>query len=670
MSLRNKMRYITMVSLAILIIVFLAAFQLTSVIHASIENARTMSMISKNINELLVLSQDFGLHPGDRAKTQWLLHHASLTVLIDAVSSGDSKEIQVLENTMRHMDVMGRLFARISAPGNTWTPRVAGATAKQDFDRLQEALLDRVLVESQVIADEFYKLVELRQENLSTSSYRVSLMAFFLTLSFSLLIAGILFEIRRSIIKPASRLHQEVKEAHTAGTPFHITEIRNSEIGELAIAFSDLVRRLAASTVSVHELEHHVQLRTTELNNAKLAAEKANAAKSEFLSRMSHEFRTPLNAILGFGQLLESDTRHKLTEPQQSFISEILQGGRHLLRLITDVLDLANMEEGKLHTAQESVNISQTVRDSVAKLQSMAQLHHVSLCDETPSNTIYIAHLDAYRLQQVCVSLISNAIKYNGKNGAVVVGIATLSTNRLRITIKDNGPGIPPQSIKRLFTPFETMNHANHTIAGAGISLALSKRIIEQMSGEIGVTSILAVGSTFHVDIPFIEQRHLKPTLVFPNKHTARIERSQPAIYKLLYVEDNVANIHLVKSVVKKRKDISFFAAQDGRTGLAMARLHQPDLILLDISLPDMSGLEVLRDLKNFNGNDCVPVFAVSAHAMPSDVAQGLAAGFDVYLVKPLNIRGLLELLAKHLPVSPCHGSIDINTQIALPTSI
>lgn len=391
------------------------------------------------------------------------------------------------------------------------------------------------------------------------------------------------------------------------------------------------------------QLEVRVEERTVELVAARDEAERASRAKSEFLSRMSHELRTPLNAILGFGQLLEMDIRE---DEQADNVREILHAGRHLLELINEVLDLARIESGRLNMGQEPVALAPLIEESLAFIRPMADARGIGVTTQD-QGCGEVVLVDRIRLKQVLINLLSNAVKYNSEQGRITVACANVDTS-VRISISDTGAGLTPEQQARLFSPFERLDADKHAIEGTGIGLALSKRLTELMGGRIGVESTAGEGSTFWVQVPLLPDEE---TADSPSGESALVHPAEPGHASetrqrdILYIEDNPANMRLVESILARRQDIRLLTAYKPSEGLELARAHQPALVLLDISLPEMDGYEVLRRLRADVLTRDIPVVAVSANAMPSDLDRGKAAGFQDYLTKPLEVDELLRVV-------------------------
>jgi CheY-like chemotaxis protein len=369
-------------------------------------------------------------------------------------------------------------------------------------------------------------------------------------------------------------------------------------------------------------------------------ADRASRAKSEFLSRMSHELRTPLNAILGFAQLLEMDS---LSPEQQKSVAYILSGGRHLLELVNEVLDIARIEAGRLTISLEPVSLPDVVGEILDLAAPLAAEMNVQFSggEAIPDRHVLA---DNQRLKQVLLNLVSNAIKYNRTGGRVTLSYEATPGGRLRIKVSDTGAGIPPEQIGRLFTPFERLEADTAGIVGTGLGLALSKRLVEAMGGMIGAESTIGRGSTFWAEFPLVG-RPGEP-LQGDQEVQPPAARGVPSIAGVvLYVEDNLSNVKLIENLLTHRPAVRLITAMQGELGLDLARRHLPHLILLDLHLPDIPGDEVLRRLREAPETRYIPVVVISADATPGQIDHLLSAGAWVYLTKPLDVKRFLSVL-------------------------
>jgi PAS domain S-box-containing protein len=377
------------------------------------------------------------------------------------------------------------------------------------------------------------------------------------------------------------------------------------------------------------------------LREAKEEADRANTAKSEYLSRMSHELRTPLNAILGFAQLLELED---LTDEQRENLHFILNAARHLLALINEVLDIAAIEAGRLPLSLEPVAVADVVAETVSLIRPLADQHQVLLTTPPVSCQVHVLG-DRQRLKQILLNLLSNAVKYNRQGGRVELECGPAGTDAMRIQVVDTGPGIAREAMDQLFVPFERLGSEDTGVEGAGLGLPLSRRLAEAMGGTLEVSSTVGQGSRFWVELPQAEGPVQRAERQQELKETATPEPEPAAELTVLYIEDNLSNLQLVERVLSRRPGVRLISAMRPQLGLELAAEHDPDLILLDLHLPDMPGQEVLRRLRAEPRTAQVPVVVLSADARPTLIKELLAQGVRAFITKPLDVRELLELL-------------------------
>jgi PAS domain S-box-containing protein len=386
-----------------------------------------------------------------------------------------------------------------------------------------------------------------------------------------------------------------------------------------------------------------------ELLAAKEAAEKASQAKSEFLSSMSHDLRTPMNSILGFAQVLRTDPEAPLSEDQDDSVEHIAKAGKHLLGLIDEVLDLTRIESGTVSLSPEALEPAMVVNECFDLLHSQAEDRKIFLKAELDADLPGIK-ADYSRLKDVLLNLLSNAVKYNFEQGTVVVRCQPVPGQRLRLSVADSGPGIPEESLPELFQPFNRLGAEASEIEGTGIGLTITKRLVELMDGEIGVESRQGKGCVFWIELPQAPQAPRGPQTATEadnsgNEVEAAALATGRASHKVLYVEDNPANTRLMRKLIARRPNCTLIEAASGEAGLDLAASERPDIIIMDINLPGIDGFETLRRLRLSEGGGEVPVMALSADAMPKTVDRGLEVGFFAYLTKPIEVAALLEAL-------------------------
>jgi PAS domain S-box-containing protein len=441
------------------------------------------------------------------------------------------------------------------------------------------------------------------------------------------------------IAAPFVRLFRSVMAQRCAESMVYELDVRNGHQWFLARVSPILspdgdCRRVCMLSREITEqkrIEH-------ELRQTKDEAEQANAAKSEFLSRMSHELRTPLNAIIGFAQLADLDAE---TADERENVEQILRASTHLLQLINEVLDISRIEAGNIPVLLKPVPLQLAGSETLALVGPLAAEKNVRLnqfaCD-------YYVNADGQRVQQVLLNLLSNAIKYNKPGGEVTLTCREASRDMLRIEVRDTGVGIQDYELSQLFQPFQRLSATAETVEGVGLGLVISQRLIRSMGGTMGVESKLGAGSTFWFELPLV---HSMPDAeAAPDRPaSARAEPSPADAKTLLYIEDNLPNLKLIERILSKRPAIRMITAQQGSMGLELARQHQPDLVLLDLHLPDMNGDQVLIWLRSEPRTADIPVVLISADAIGSEIERLKQLGARAYITKPFQVQHFLGVL-------------------------
>ncbi len=379
------------------------------------------------------------------------------------------------------------------------------------------------------------------------------------------------------------------------------------------------------------------QRRAQELREARSAAEAASAAKSEFLSSMSHELRTPLNAILGFAQLLERDKRQPLSERHKERVQQILRGGEHLLHLIDDILDLSRIEGGRVTISLEAVEVAEVLREVQTTLGPLAARQGVQVEIEPLPEPSPFVEADRTRFAQILINFGTNAIKYNREGGKATFALDASHPERLRVTVTDTGIGIPLDKQEKLFQPFQRAGQETGPIEGTGIGLVITKRLAELMGGTVGFRSVAGEGSVFWVEmsIPEVAPRQIQLALAREAESAKTLDGAQRLI---LYVEDNPANVVFMRDLVSSFENVDLITAPTAELGIELARVRHPRVIVMDINLPGMSGLDALMALRRLPETRDIPVIALTAAASERDRQRGTQAGFHRYLTKPVKV--------------------------------
>lgn len=395
-----------------------------------------------------------------------------------------------------------------------------------------------------------------------------------------------------------------------------------------------------------------------ELEKAVVEVEKASRAKTEFLSSMSHELRTPMNAVLGFAQLLQMNPQVPLHPRQADSVEQILKAGNHLLELINEILDLSRIESGRINLSLEDIDPREVVEECLTYIQPLAAKRSIAVDADIPAAHEFTIHTDRTRFKQVLLNLLSNAVKYNVEKGQVTLSIRTGGAGFVEFSVADTGPGIPEDKQEAIFEPFSRLGAETTDIEGTGIGLTISRKLAKLMGGELNFESVLGQGSKFWIDLPG-SARSGGALLA-----TGDTDKSFPELagdgHTVLYVEDNPDNLTLMEHVVSMLDGVELISAHTGELGLEMAEIHRPGVILMDINLPGINGIEALNRLRARDETRFIPVIAISADAMPADIKRGLDAGFDAYLTKPINLVEVVDHLKRALegelgPKVPVH---------------
>ncbi|MDP3570566.1 MAG: PAS domain S-box protein [Archangium sp.] len=431
---------------------------------------------------------------------------------------------------------------------------------------------------------------------------------------------------------------------------------RETVVSYNATTFYDRDRTLQGVFAAARDVTERKRLDVV-LESARRTADKANQAKSEFLSSMSHELRSPLNAILGFAQLMDSDVP-PANASQKASIGQILHAGWYLLELINEILDLAVIESGKLSLSLEPVSLAEVMPECQAIVAQQAEKRGLTFTFPDFALPHFIQG-DRVRLKQVLINLLSNAIKYNRPGGSIVVSCRVIG-ERTRISVEDSGFGLNPEKLEQLFQPFNRLGQETTGEEGTGIGLVMSKLLVELMGGVIGVDSIVDQGSTFWFELnsaqaPSLEIGAIIEASPLPRAASASVRRT------VLYVEDNAANLKLVEQLVSRRPDLRLLTAVNGSLGVELARARNPDVILMDINLPGISGIQALKILQDDRSTAHIPVLAISANAMLADVKRGMEAGFFGYLTKPIKVNEFMDALNVALEHAAAHRQGSVN---------
>jgi signal transduction histidine kinase/CheY-like chemotaxis protein len=570
-------------------------------------------------------------------------------------------------------DARGQVFATYNSPGKaTAIPSLPAA----DGILIQsgELLVFKRIVSNGQILGTVYLRTQYELHHRIWNYAGIALVVAVIALAIALLVSHWLQRIITRPILAVGEAAREVVERRDYSR--RVQKTGDAEVAALADAFNAMMREIEQRTLALEatnrdkerevedrrvaqqevmrlngELERRVFERTAQLERsnsdlvlATAAAREANVAKSDFLSNMSHELRTPLNAIIGFGQLLGASGAAALTaQRRHDYVEHIVEAGRHLLTLINDILNLSQIEAGRLTVSVERVSLAEVLAECLTMTRPMAEARSIRLLFQCPEDVVVRA--DRTRLKQVLLNLLSNAVKYNRDLGSVVVDCACTSLG-VRISVQDTGIGMNANQLESLFQPFNRLGQETGVQEGTGIGLVLTKRLVELMKGTLGVSSSAGTGTVFWIDLENANDgvRHIDEASRPENLGAKRI-RGSGAKSTVLCVEDNPASRELIEELMSGRDDIELLTAPNGRVGLEMARAHLPDVILMDNNMPVMTGREAHALLQEDPRTASIPIIAISANAMADAVSDGLAAGFFRYLTKPIEFSALMEAL-------------------------
>jgi signal transduction histidine kinase/ActR/RegA family two-component response regulator len=581
------------------------------------------------------LERKYRLQPGPEIAAQ---HHDAGVALIAGLQSiaqtGDDHDREVVQRTLitheRYVEATGRMFAAVDAGDN----KKVIAIDEKEVDPVF-SLIGR---EIDAAATHYDRQTTRRLGDLGHTE-SIIFVATPIVFALGLFLLGWFWRLLRSYQWRIDASNQREVEGIKADAEAEVARIT---------AAAEMERQTLSARDSMRAKEH---------------AERASQAKSDFLSGMSHELRTPLNAVLGFGQVLEIGD---LNEEQREAVSHILKGGHHLLGLINELLDIARVESGQIELSLEPVSVSALAFecfDLVRPLALSRNLRLENLATTQAAASCPYVMADNQRLKQVLLNLLSNAVKYNTHGGSVTVEcLVAQDPARLRIRVTDTGPGIPEDQQLKLFIPFERLGADKTGIEGTGLGLALSHRLVGAMAGSMGVESAPGKGSTFWVELPvaLAPAEQLTDDAVPLPVPTSALAKP----VTILYIEDNLANLTLVERILNRRPEVKLLSAIQGSLGLELARQHRPDLILLDLHLPDMGGDQVLARLRADRRTATIPVVMLSADAMSVQKKRLLGAGACDYMTKPINVREFLRLVDDIKPSSLGRGQL-FNPQLA-----
>ena len=473
-----------------------------------------------------------------------------------------------------------------------------------------------------------------RAESISQAALTIAIMGMFVASFLSWWISGILSKPMQLMADAA----QSVARGDLSARVDLSHRLRPTELLKLENSFNQMIDELGRKNTVLVNLAHEAVISSNH--------------KSSFISSLNHELRTPMNAVLGFAQMLEINQQEPLTDNQKSAVEHILRNGNHLLELIDQMLELNKIEAGTLPLNMEDIPARDVFDESIYLIRTRANNEEIRIIDETVEQDTPLLWTDSTRLIQVLLNLMTNAIKYNRKGGTVILSCREVPEQMLRISVADDGVGIPEALQSQLFEPFERLGHELGQIDGSGIGLSITRQIVEMLKGDIGFESMQDEGSTFWVDIPLSNQqsgpveKEEAPAVVVADDN---LIKGDGAARTVLYIEDNPDNLHLVEAIIAQFSNVELLSAPNAIIGYDISTSKKPDLILMDINLPGMSGVQALKRLRDTRETRHIPVIAVTSNSLPQDIAAGLRAGFDAYVTKPIKISELIRTVDEML---------------------
>jgi len=583
---------------------------------------------------------------------------ATLDIFVHSYFQNETYYLEALDESLEQLiNISHRLLIMPRGPESIQ----ALLEVKQEFDKIEKRF---VATTTAWRSHELQELSELKEGFF----YEIRLVLLAIALGLSaivLLVIGIGRAIGRRVAAPIENLSHAMAAVARGDFSVSVAHEGTDELGRLSADFNKMTediranieKRVAAEQAlrdANERLESEVALRTQEIEQAMSYLVAANQAKSEFLSSMSHELRTPLNAILGFAQLLDLSKTEALSNKQRKSVGQILENGNHLLTLINEVLDLSSIESGHLTVSIEALDIGEVIETCIQNTAPAQKSMGVKVINAIDGNALPMARADKTRLKQAIYNLLSNAIKYNRtEDGTVTISCHELPDGYLRVRVADIGHGIPDEKQSDLFKPFMRLGHETGKIEGTGIGLTIVERLMTMMRGRVGFTSELGKGSVFWIDVPLAAKEADVPPAIpagLQAKPVRSADRSDiPTDKVVLYIEDNLSNLALMAAFIDEIVGVQLLSAQSAEDGLEIAKDRLPDLILMDINLPGMNGIEAARRLKSDSQTAAIPIIAVTAAAMTDQVRKNFTADFKGYITKPFVLAEFLDAVGEEL---------------------